>query len=268
VNRKMALELFEIDEGFSTNELEKKYVFLQKRIKNKETNEIKEGLDFQTLNDAYKVLKGIDDRDKEGQKQKLSTGELLEYYRFHIMVLVFVVGIVGYMIYTMVTKVNPDFRVAFVGAYKETKVNYIDNIKWIKDNFHDTKDPNILIMGFDRNIKSEQDVAVASKIQVTFATRDFDLYVIDKNQFDIFAKSGGLRNLDNDFAYVDSSKKCKSIIADTKEEHVYGIDLADTGFVKSIKLVGKEYIGAIRDKSDYEKKAVEFMKNICENEKR
>jgi len=210
-NLKDAYEVLGLSENASKEDIEKRYAILLKKYKHagKDDNESDENLndEFERITNAYNLLMGFETPEDENVPPKKPNPVLkwlgidqkkfenfIHYYKIHIIVCIAVLAFLISIVYSIVTNVDPDLNVAFVGSifYQDTEVFK----EKVKDAIPDLNavgtDSAILYEGMD----GQMEIASNMKLTVLFAAADMDVFIIDKQQFDKFAQQGAFEKLD------------------------------------------------------------------------
>lgn len=258
----------------------------------------REEYSFEEITQAYNILMGYEVAMKEQPPSKAApilkkagidekkARNFFYYYKHHIIVaIILLVGLV-FTIRGCVTRVDPDFNIAFIG-----EISYSDTTK-LKDTIK-TELPEILEPGFDGAFLSDkaagdQQYAMLSKAVVLFAAGDVDIFILDKASYNTYAKQGAFISLDEiapklgvdmeknkdyivkledttEELYGDSDKDTKEdTAAAPAEEHLYGLDISQSKVLKESGVIAGEMIAAIGCRSEQQEKAVKVLQLLME----
>jgi len=281
---KDAYEVLGLSENATKEDIEKRYAILLRKYKNvgKDDKENNENLneEFERITNAYNLLMGYEIPEDENVPPKKPNPVLkwlgidqkkfetfIHYYKFHILggiaALVFLIS----LIYSIVTNVDPDLNVAFVGSifYQDTEVFK----EKVKDAIPDLKavgtDSAIIFEGMD----GQMEIASNMKLTVLFAAADMDVFIIDKQQFDKFAQQGTFEKLDElaEELKIEEQgiKVYRAKAEEDGKEYIYGIDLTQNAVLKECGIEGEEIIGAVRVDSKHREEAISLIKYLFNN---
>lgn len=275
-------EILGVKKGDSESEIERRYFILSKRykIEKSENPEADVETKIEELNWAYNVLMGRPTGKSEEEEinesspifKKLGINQkkmsnIFHYYKFHILISILVLLFVGYTVKGCVTRVDPDLNIAFVGNYYYTDTSPLKEKilnEWLDIN-------EILIDGaiLSENGNPELNYAMQMKAAVLFGAGDIDVFILDKPNFEKYAKQGAFTSLDEltEELNIDLEKNKDYILkAEVKEgeeeseEHLYGIDVSGSRIFSDNIIIGDEKIAAIYIRTKRYDLSVEFLK--------
>ncbi|HHV98328.1 MAG TPA: DnaJ domain-containing protein [Clostridiaceae bacterium] len=283
-NIKDAYEVLGLSENATKEDIEKRYAILLKKYKSvgKDDKESNENLneEFERITDAYNLLMGFETPEDENVPPKKPNPVLkwlgidqkkfenfIHYYKFHILGGIAALVILISIINTIVTNVDPDLNVAFVGSiyYQDTEVFK----EKVKDAIPDLNavgtDSAILYEGMD----GQMEIASNMKLTVLFAAAEMDVFITDKQQFDKFVQQGAFEKLDElaEELRIEEQgiKAYRAKAAEDEQEHIYGIDLTQNAFLKECGIEGEEIIGAVRVEPKHREEAISLIKYLINN---
>lgn len=274
-------EILGVKKGDSEREIERKYFILLKRYKIEKAENPGTDIDskLEELNWAYNVLTGRISKKAEEEaeetnpvlkkmginRKKLSN--FFHYYKFHIIITIIVLAFVGYTVKGCVTRVDPDFNIAFVGDFYFTDTTPLK--EKILSEWNDVRE--ILIDGamISEDGDPQLNYAMQMKAVVLFGAGDIDVFILDKAVFENYAKQGAFVSLDDLVGELNIDlEKNKDYILKVEiedderfgEEHLYGIDVSESRFFADDIVKGEEMIAAIYIRSKRYDLAVKFLK--------
>lgn len=262
----------------SRNEIEKRYSILLKKhrmVGTQGDSSNAEEEDFKMATEAYNYLMGyeepvmVDSRSPNPLLTKMGIDEkkaqnFFYYYKFHMIIGLAVLALIVFTVKGCVERVDPDFTTVFIG-----QINYTDTdklYKQIKDAVPDIKEPGFDGAFITASGEGQQDYAMLMKSAAILAAGGTDLYILDKVNFQKYAKDGAFMSLD-DIAKklgVDLSKN-KDYTLKTEydsSEHLYGIDISSSKELAKADIMGTEFIVAIPSstkKQDISAKLIEYL---------
>lgn len=254
-----------------------------------------EGYSFEKITEAYNVLMGFDVKIEEEPPSSIApllkkagidekkARNFLYYYKYHIIIAIVLVIAVVYLVRGCVNRVEPDFNIAFMG-----RLGYIDASEKlkeiIKENIPGITEPSIdgAFLSDDDEI-SEQQYAMQMKATVLFAAGNIDIFILDRANYERYAKHGVFMSLDEiaPMLGIDMEKHKEYILkveneendngdnqpeasVETGPEHLYGIDVKDSKALNEAGVIGDEMIAAISFGCEQVDKAERFLEFLME----
>lgn len=303
MDKKEARKILGVTKETSRVNIEKKYaILLKKRRMTNERAEPGKGFEnmpdklpvsdeysFEQVTQAYNVLMGYEIAVKEDPPgkadpllqmigvDKKKAKNFFYYYKFHMLGAILLLISVIFIVRGCVNRVNPDFKLAFLGEI--SYVDAADKLKGaIKKDMPEIVEPGIDGAFLSDNIVGEQSYAMEMKTTVLFAAGDIDVFILDKPRFMKFAKLGAFMSLDgiavelgidmeknkefiveveDDENGGDSTKKTDTDMPG--ETHLFGVDIADSTVLKESGVVGEAKVAAIHGGCGQKEKAVKFL---------
>ncbi|MDP4182514.1 MAG: DnaJ domain-containing protein [Bacillota bacterium] len=254
-----------IKPGASKDDIIKRYDLLLKKYKVNKNGKAagNEQINIEDIEQAYNMLMGYDfesladgklseDANKPPNpilkkmnvdQKKLSN--FIFYYKIPIIIGLFAVLGIFLVLKSIFGYVKPDLKIELVGMYSDSNLDKLE--ERIKDNISGVKKVNIdPIIFWDK-----KNPAMESSMEIKFATLsgtgDIDLYLLDKERFDKLLKMSNRVGILDDIAkkYEDQKMNLKvyrSKLEDQTTEHIYGINISDSSFIKGTALEGSDVI--------------------------
>lgn len=113
----------------------------------------------------------------------------------------------------------------------------------------------------------EQNYAMQMKVTVMLAAGDLDVLLVDKANYEYYAKQGTFINVGDISKDLGIDiKKDDALKIDTTEGEsgVYGVDVTNSQFLKDNGIIGKQIIATVRVKAKHEEDALKLYKKIYE----
>ena len=158
-----------------------------------------------------------------------------------------------------VTRVEPDFNMAFVGQIDFTETDALK--KAIQTELPDIKEPGFdgAFISAEGTADGQQEYAMQMKSMVLFAAADIDLFILDTANYKKYAEEGAFIALDDIAPGLGVDKeKSKPYVVKAKEEtaeHVYGINITSSEVLKKSGILGQDFVAAIPARSKNLEKA-------------
>ncbi|NSW90002.1 MAG: DnaJ domain-containing protein [Firmicutes bacterium] len=284
MQKQEAYKVLGVKEDASKNEIEKRYATILRKYRAGNNEGLSEE-QFGKITEAYNLLMGyiVESKDdgKERKRpnpilQKLGIDEdklknILYYYKIHIIVgIIMLVAIIS-TIRGCVNRVDPDLYVVFMGeVYCNETEQLEEDIKSRMPTIEAVSFENILISEAQEKQDPQVQMAMLQKAMVLIAVGDVDVLILDKAQFEKFAKQGAFMKLDEivsemglpeDKVYreeiEEENKEGKIVVVD---EGIYGINVKNSKILTDAKTAGEEMIAAISIRAKHYDNAVEFIK--------
>jgi len=275
LDKKQAYEAFGLDENASLDEMEKKYDLLIRKYRSETSNKNQEiTIDIEKINEAYKSLHRLNYEANEEQANTRSAKFLrkicrllkidnkkaenaLHYYTKPAIAIIVGLAVLTTVVVTMITNVNADLNVVYVGDYSGTRTD--EYVEKIQKAMPELKKAEVRVVGFNANKKMANQHNEYIKIVAMLTAGDIDILILDSAMFDDFVK----QNILSDLKWLESGKTNSDIIeAELKKFDFYAIDVTKSKFLTDDKIKGKTKIAAIPKKCSNLQNAKEFVKII------
>lgn len=285
--KQQARDILGVIKGTSKADIEKKYDIVLKKhrvMKMDGTLDQKAEEAFQKSTDAYRILMGyeVDEpvqkadtyADKAFNKvgiDKKKADNFWHYHKFHIIIGLIAAIIIGYSVYSFVTRVEPDITIGLMGEVNQDSLDSFE-AKIVKEM------PGIKKVEFNpvilsNNYQVPQGYAYESKAQVLLAASDIDFFIISKYVYSSYAYDGPFMSLDevarelniditkseylklkvvDEWEQVTKNNKIERRVKTyrDKEPKLYGIDVTNSKFFKDLNIMGPEKILVVKLKPE------------------
>jgi hypothetical protein len=271
MRKEEAYKILGLKNGAPRIEVEKRYsVYLRKMksaMRSQETDkaqDIDADFDFDEITEAYNLLMGYTNEEEvEAQKIPQKTNPVLKklgidedklknnlyYFRFHIIIGIILIITIALSIRSCVTRIDPNLNMVFMGNL------YCNNTEKLQEDMVNMI-PEVVAVGIENLYMSAQQerqdpqmqMAMMQKAMVLVAAGEIDIFVLDKANFELYAKQGGFRKLDDLVAQlsIPEEKQYKFKVEDEDEkDYVYGIDVLNSKIFKDADVSGEQLIVAI-----------------------
>jgi hypothetical protein len=276
VQMKDAHKILGLKEGASKNEIERRYTVLFKKFKSGGMADSE--YSFDEITRAYNLLMGYEQEINEEDIQlrpnrifkllginEKKANNFLHYYKFHILIGIVIVIVLVSTIRSCIMKPPIDLNMAFIGEFYYSDTENIENK--IRERIPDIRGISIDSAILSDNMDGEQEYAMQMKVMVLLAAADVDIYILDRSNFEKFAKQGAFAPLDN-IVNVDKDKnsdfilKVEEDIEEEPEEHLYGINAGESKFFEETDIYGEEKIISLGIKAKNHEYAVLLIKSL------
>lgn len=279
---KEAYKILGVRENASRDEVERRFAIILKKYRMAGTGQADEEdskIDIDKVTKAYNLIMGYEEQLPEEEVNKKpnpvfqkigldekKTRNFLYYYKYHIIIGIIALIAIIATLKSCITRVDPDLNLAFVGEFYYSDSESLKQA--IKNKVPDIKEPGIDGVILSGNLDPQQEYAMHMKAMVLFAAADVDIYVLDKENFEKYAKQGAFASLDGlvDTLKIDMSKNSEYRIKleDSQEEHLYGVDVSENPIFEESGIMGEEKIAAMAVKVKNYENAVKLLKMLLE----
>lgn len=277
------------DEDSQDDEVTQNSVVTQNTGAEQNTGDKQEEYSFEQVTQAYNILMGYEIPMKEEPPSKAAplfnkagidekkARNFYYYYKFHILGIIIAIIAIVFTVKGCINRVDPDFTTAFIG-----EINYSDTDKLrdaIKASIPEIKEPGFDGAYVSEDDQSQQQYAMVMKATVLFAANGVDVFIMDKSNFEKYAKQGAFVSLDEiapklgvdmekNRAYiikvensedVSEDKSVEDAAKEPVEEHLYGIDITQSTALKEAGVFGNEMIAALYVGGKQQDKAVKLL---------
>ncbi|GGM24337.1 hypothetical protein GCM10011351_07590 [Paraliobacillus quinghaiensis] len=275
---KTAYEILELPKDATLDDLEDRFIILIKREQSVSANNVKEELNADQINTAYRVLRDYL-TDEEEPESKIGLKEKIEhffrYYKLHVIgVLAIILG-VGVIVNTVIDNRNEQAKLAdqppaalkivLLGDY----VNE-DLTELLEDNLNEELTPiqekiasffpeweriELDLYYSPPEVRSQTDIGMTIKNQVNLAQNSPDVLIVDSSHFKTFVANGSLLALDDLSQSSKDAAENNLLFAqevDDRPEQLYGVNITDSSIFQETNLPGKKIAVIFNTAENYE----------------
>lgn len=289
MDKKKALEILELKEDVSKEEIDNRITVLYKKfIRGGKDNR---GYTLEDVENAYKTLSGITYTDVNEEKIKelrkkhpnpifklLKVDEekarnFIYYYKWHMMAILLVVAVIVLTINSLANRVEPNLKIIIGGNL------YISDTQIIEEEISKRTDGSInsrvqnIYLTDGQN--SELEMSMQTKFTVELMAGNNDIFILDEDKFMQLSKLGAFIPVEKvlgDISGLGIDIKLNedlfvSIESDTGNEDVkelYGIDISDNKMLREAGVTGKRMILAFGHSGEYFNNTIIFSKKLLE----
>lgn len=257
--------------------------------------------DFNRITEAYNVLMGYDVKVQEEAPGKAApilkkigidekkAKNFFYYYKYYIIGIIVLLAVIISTVGSCINRPDYDFNIAFIG-----NIYYFDSAdelqESIKQNVPEIKEPSIdgaYLSDNEQGLTDDQ-YAMETKAFILTSAADVDVFILDRNCYERYAKHGVFMSLD-DIAPklgVDISEHQDLVLAEEEDEdtedtdgtdraeeskdesggetagqeHLYGIDVSDSTALKESGIAAEDMIAAIFAGCEQQEKAEALLR--------
>ncbi|MHB8061841.1 MAG: hypothetical protein ACYDG2_04275 [Ruminiclostridium sp.] len=278
-----ARKILGVTKNSSKYDIEMKYDVLMKKYRIlKSDGKLDEQAedDFIKYTEAYRIIMGYEVDEPQVQRKATYTDKAFKkagldkkkadnffyYYKFHILISIFAIIIIGLVVRSFVIRVDPDITIGFIG---EVNSQDFDKLKVkIEEKLPEIKEVAFDSAAISNNYNDAQAAANLSKIMIMLSVSDTDLFIMSRYAYNQYAPSGPFMALEDvakelniDVSKSDYLKlkvvdewedpttqnaERKALKYRDTEPKLYGIDVTNNEFFKGTNVIGPEKILVIR----------------------
>ncbi|NLE23802.1 MAG: hypothetical protein GX625_00440 [Clostridiaceae bacterium] len=289
MDKKKALEILELKEDVSKEEIDNRITVLYKKfIRGGKDNR---GYTLEDVENAYKTLSGITYTDANEEKKKelrkkhpnpifklLKVDEekarnFIYYYKWHMMAILLVVAVIVLTINSLANRVEPNLKIIIGGNL------YISDTQIIEEEISKRTDGSInsrvqnIYLTDGQN--SQIEMGMQTKFTVELMAGNNDIFILDEDKFMQLSKLGvfiPVEKVLGDISGLGIDIKLNedlfvSIESDTgneDEKELYGIDISDNKMLREAGVTGKRMILAFGQSGEYLNNTIIFAKKLLE----
>lgn len=285
MDRKEALALLKLPETADREAISQRYNVLFKKYADARQDE--NGVPLSAYEEAYNLLSGIEYRDLRAEAERKRRQEhpnpvlkalridperashLVYYYKWHAIGVVAALAIIVSIIWSMVTHVDPDFKVLLVGTVGTTDVEKLT--AEVQNAMPGTKAVQIQQIMLGEGTDGQTEIAMQQKLMVELAAGQNDVVLVDAERFEIYARQGMFKSLDDrlsEYGTTAEAQQAQRIALEDEEgtggteAHVYGIDVTGSEWLKAHDVYGTKIIAAELVNGEFADKADAFLELI------
>lgn len=275
LDKKDAYSILGLKEGASKDEIEKRYGVLAKRRRievMEEQGDSREKLNFDEINEAYRLLLGlgvVESPENEAKpnpvlkKMGIDSKKLenfIYYNKLYIIGGAVLLAFIISFIISNVTYVAPDLDIGVMG---DIYINKMDSFQEkLNSSFPELKKIQVVGAITTGKLTGEQLNAGKQKALILIASGDVDFFILNKEMFDTHVVKGAFANLDPlvDELKIDKTSNKDYVVKVDAEEHLYGVDVSNSNYLKGLDILGSEKIAVIRSGAKNYNNAVKLLK--------
>ena len=292
MTREEAFEILSLSSEANSYEIENRYSILARAYFRDERQESKDKME--RINEAYGLLTGktikreveVNPKDYEiifGRTRKYWKNLIYYSYKPALAILL-IVAVLFSIIYTAVTNKHADFDIAYLGSFAkldEKDINF-DIEKILEDKYQLEKVVlNFLPIYDGVDVQSQNAIMMKMSI-ISAGAQNIDLMVVDRTQFDTYAKRGLFSSLDEyiqdkeididgqhvEKRYAQIMEVPVGAVLDSEpipieEEKVYGLEMSDDSLA-GLGIYGNSYILTIPNLAKHKDLAIDVLSDIIQ----
>ncbi|WP_026881745.1 hypothetical protein [Clostridium akagii] len=195
---------------------------------------------------------------------------ILYYYKFHITVIIVLLVSISFFLVNIINSKEAVLNITLIGKYVDA-----DKQEQLKNKADDTliktykkkKDITFEFLQTNDDPQDDTNSITWQKLTASIDTRQVDIVILDKKDFDTYVKQGLFMKLSTipDFSSLhltDSSLVNGKIKALDKTDEPYGINVENLPVLKFINFDSKNKVMCIISNSAHVSKVIDFLKWI------
>jgi len=285
MDRSRALEIFGLGEDASKETIIKRYNVLFKKIRFSESKDV--GFTREELDEAYKLLMGIEYHDPEEERKKLARQQhpnpilkilgidqdklsnFIYYNKWKFIIGALVLAFAAWIFISIINRVNPDFKLIIAG---EIDVENIDATEQALKTMVDFQEPQAQYIPISDKLDPQIRSAYEQKLTVEIMAGGNDVFIVDMNLYNRLAPFGAFAPLDDRLEElgVDSYDEQLLVALQTDDgesapPRLYGLDVTGSRFLEEQGISGERLIVVMMANAEHPEYALEFIKRLVES---
>ncbi len=289
MDKKKALEILELKEDVSKEEIDNRIAVLYKKfIHGGKDNR---GYTIEDAENAYKTLSGITYTDANEEKKKelrkkhpnpifklLKVDEekarnFIYYYKWHMIAILLVVAVIVLTINSLANRVEPNLKIIIGGNLYISDAQVIEEEISIRtDGSINSQVQNIYLTDGEN---SEIEMSMQTKLTVELMAGNNDIFILDEDKFMQLSKLGAFIPVEKvlgDISSLGIDMKLNEdlfvfIESDTGNEddkELYGIDISDNKMLREAGVTGERMILAFGYSGENLNNTITFARKLLE----
>jgi hypothetical protein len=285
MDRKRALEIMGLHEDASKEVIVKRYNVLFKKLRQQNAENL--GYTRDELDEAYRVLMGIEYRDPEAERRKQlrrqhpnpvlkalgidydKLSNFLYYNAWKIIVGILAVIFVVWIITSITNRVEPDFKVIVAGNI------YVGDIDAFEESLKEVagvQEPQAQYIPISDGMDPSLEPVYEEKLAVEITAGENDVFILDMNLYDRLARFGVFVPLDDMLDELGPAQYDERLVvaaeSDDGEEQTprqYGVDVTKSSILKEEGITGDSLIAVMAVNGKNSGNAVKYIKALVES---
>jgi hypothetical protein len=270
MDRKTALEILDLQEGATPEEITRRVNILYKKFRSIEKDE--KGHTIGEVEEAYKLLCGITYRDKKAEAERKYRQEhpnplfkllkvdeekarnAIYYYKWPVIIGIAVLALVLSFVLSIINKVDPQIRILITGeVYLGDSKLMEERLKQEIPGLTEMQIQNVYLADYS-DVQMQQ--AMQTKFFLEVSDGRNDIFIVDQETYELLAKQGVFKELEPYLAQWQVPdtvvQRSQDLImamdindGNTYEPKLYGLDVTDSKFLLDTGVMGERLILAL-----------------------
>ncbi|NLZ73975.1 MAG: hypothetical protein GX905_09235 [Bacteroidales bacterium] len=287
MDKKKALEILELKENVSSEEIENRVLVLYKKFK--QGGQDSRGYTIEDVEKAYKALSGITYTDTEEEKKKerrkkhpnpifklLKVDEekarnFIYYYKWHGIAILLIVVALVLTINSLANRDEPNLKIIIGGNLYISDSQIIEEeISLITNGSINAQVQNIYLTDSG---SSQIEMGMQTKFTVELVAGNNDIFILDEEKFMQLSKQGAFKPVEKVLGNIsdlgiDMQINEDLFVSITSEEYeneeLYGIDISDSQLLREAGVIGERMILAFGHSGENLKNTIIFANKLLE----
>ena len=289
MDRKLALEILELQEDVSSEEIEKRVLVLYKKFK--QGGRDSRGYTIEDVEKAYKTLSGKVYKDAEEEKKKerrkknpnpvfklLKVDEekarnFIYYYKWHGIAIILIVLVIALTINSLANRDEPNLKIIIGGNLYISDSQIIEEeISLMTGGSIDAQVQNVYLADGGN---SQIEMGMQAKFMVELLAGNNDIFILDEDKFMQLAKQGAFKPVEEVLGDINSIgidiklNEDLFVAAESDGEHedkkeLYGIDISSNRLLRDAGVTGERMILAFGYSGENLNNTIIFVNKLLE----
>ncbi|NLB79761.1 MAG: hypothetical protein GX796_13240 [Clostridiaceae bacterium] len=289
MDKKKALEILELKDDVSSEEIEKRIAVLYKKFKHGGLDN--RGYTIEDVEKAYKTVSGITYTDAEEEKKKelrkqhpnpilklLKVDEekarnFIYYYRWHGIAILMIIVAIVLTINSLANREEPNLKIIIGGDLYISDSQVIEDEISLKTNGSINAQVQNVYLTDDGN--SQMEIGMQTKFTVELIAGNNDVFILDEAKYLQYVSQGAFKPVEELLGDISSlgidiklnEDLFASIESDTGnevEKELYGIDISDNKMLREAGVTGKRMILACGHSGENSNNTIIFLNKLLE----
>lgn len=285
MDRRRALEIFGLREDATKEIIIKRYNVLFKKTRYSDTKDA--GYTREELDEAYKLLMGIEYRDPEAERKKLERqkhpnpvfkalgidqdklSNFIYYYKWYFIGGALVLALVISVIVSLVNRVDPDFKLIVAG---EIQVMDIDAVEKATGALIGAQEPQAQYIPISDKIDSPSLTAFEQKLSVELMAGSNDIFILDMNLYKRLAPFGAFVPLDDRLEELGITSYDEELVVAVENDdgesyppRLYGVDVTGSRILEEQGVMGERMIAVMMINGENTENALVYIRMLVES---
>lgn len=289
MDKKKALEILELKEDVSSEEIENRIAVLYRKFK--QGGKDSRGYTIEDVENAYKTVSGITYTDAEEEKKKerrkkhpnpilklLKVDEekarnFIYYHKWHGIAILLIIIAIVLTINSLANRDEPNLKIIIGGDL------YISNSQVIEEEIALRTDGSINAQVQNVYLtdgeSSQIEMGMQTKFTVELMAGDNDIFILDEAKYLQYASQGAFKPVEDLLGDISSLGidiklnedlfvSIESDAGNKDEKELYGIDISDNKMLREAGVTGKRMILAFGHSGEYLNNTIIFAKKLLE----
>lgn len=294
MTREEAYQILEVHEGANREEIETRYTMLTRRYRHDASLEA--NAHVAKIIEAYDLLTGKrierekvdpDDLKVVLGKERREWRNIFDYGWKPFVVGLIVVALIFSILYSVLTNVQPDYKVTYLGAFGDIRDRFGESWEELLKENDFAENPFVDILPIYEGMDPQTESAMMMKAVLVISGVDgTDLIILDKESFERYSAQGAFADIEDLYQTLQADKPeameryvkvAMNAIHEApdddltgdpvpiEEPKIYGLDFSEHAPLQGLGIIGQEQYVAIPVQSEHQEKTAEIIAYLLDH---